>query len=71
MTLIKHGHILRHNLRRELLTEDELQSQLRQSGIDDIAAVKHAHLEPDGHISVIPFTSEAHRPRRGGMPGAG
>ncbi|MEP7364055.1 MAG: YetF domain-containing protein [Acidobacteriota bacterium] len=53
--LIRHGTILRANLRREMLTEEELQSQLRQNGLEKASKVKHAMLEPDGSISVIPY----------------
>lgn len=53
--LIRHGTILRANLRREMLTEDELKSQLRESGVENAAEVKHAALEPDGTVSVIRY----------------
>jgi uncharacterized membrane protein YcaP (DUF421 family) len=59
--LIQHGRIQRRGLQREMLTEEELQSQLRQNGVEDIQAVKHAWLEPDGHISVIRFSAEETR----------
>jgi uncharacterized membrane protein YcaP (DUF421 family) len=51
--LVRHGQILRANLRREMLTEEELRSQLRQSGVEDLRDVKRATMEPDGKISVI------------------
>ncbi|MFN7938859.1 MAG: DUF421 domain-containing protein [Bryobacteraceae bacterium] len=53
--LIRHGRVLKENLRREMLTVEELQGQLRASGIENIGEVKHALLEADGHISVIQF----------------
>jgi uncharacterized membrane protein YcaP (DUF421 family) len=56
LTLVKHGVIQRSSLRREMLTKEDLESQLRLSGIEDIAQVKHAYLEPDGHVSVIRYT---------------
>jgi len=70
--LIQHGSVVQSNLKREMITEDELESQLRQSGIDAIQDVKHARLEPDGHISVIPYPGgkETHS-KKGGLPGAG
>ncbi len=40
-------------MRKELISEDELMSHLRQHGIEDIAEVKLCSLESDGHISVI------------------
>lgn len=53
--LIRHGAILRANLRREMVSDEELQSQLRLSGVEDASKVKHAMLEADGSVSVIPY----------------
>ena len=52
LPLIENGH-LRGNLRRQFITEEELQSQLRREGIEDVAQVKKAYIEGDGSISVI------------------
>ena len=60
LPLVQAGHLLRHNTRRELVTE-ELMSQLREQGIHELTAVKLAYMEGDGHISVI---TEKTRPRR-------
>ena len=51
--LVKDGRILRRNMRRELVTEDELMSQLRLQGAEDLSEVKEARLEGTGEISVI------------------
>jgi len=51
--LIRHGRILRANLRREMITQEELDSQLRSNGVSDASEVRYAALEPDGKISVI------------------
>jgi uncharacterized membrane protein YcaP (DUF421 family) len=53
MPLIVDGVIQWKNLRRELITLDELNSQLREQGIADVSEVKRAFQEGDGHISVI------------------
>lgn len=53
LPLVKDGKILRRNLRKELITEEELMSQLREQGVDDIAKVKSAFIEGDGRFSVI------------------
>lgn len=53
LTLVRDGQLLKRNLRRELLTEDELWSQLRQQGIESLDEVRHAFMEADGQISVI------------------
>ena len=64
--LIRHGRILRANLRRELLTEDELQSQMRENGVENAAEVKHAVMEPDGNISIIRYSNQdpPHKPKK-------
>jgi uncharacterized membrane protein YcaP (DUF421 family) len=54
LPLIKNGQMLRRNMRQELLTEEELMSQLRQQGIESVSDVKKAYLEGDGRISIIP-----------------
>ena len=53
LPLIKEGKLLRRNMRQEMITEDELLSQLRQQGMEGPAGVKKAYLEADGNISVI------------------
>jgi uncharacterized membrane protein YcaP (DUF421 family) len=53
LRLVHHGRILRENLRRELLTVEDLRSELRKQGVEDIAQVKAAFMESDGSISVI------------------
>ena len=54
LPLIKDGKLLRRNMRRELITEEELMSQLREQGLDDFGKVKEAYIESDGRISVVP-----------------
>ena len=51
--LVRDGQMLRRNMRRELITEEELFTQLREQGIDDLAAVKEVRMESDGRFSVI------------------
>jgi uncharacterized membrane protein YcaP (DUF421 family) len=53
LLLIQDGQIVEKNLERELITRDDLLSQLRQKGVDDPARVACCFLEGDGHISVI------------------
>jgi uncharacterized membrane protein YcaP (DUF421 family) len=52
LLLIQDGRILRRNLRRELVTMDELMSRLREESVSDPSEVLQAHMEPDGTISV-------------------
>jgi len=53
LEVIRNGEINKEHLRRELMTEDELMSQLRQKGVDDTKRVKRGVIEGDGSVSVI------------------
>jgi uncharacterized membrane protein YcaP (DUF421 family) len=53
LQLIKDGQLLRRNMRQEMITKEELLSQLRQQGIEDPSKVKKAFIEGDGRISII------------------
>jgi uncharacterized membrane protein YcaP (DUF421 family) len=65
--LIREGHTIQPHLERELISRDELQSQLRLQGICDLNEVQEAYLEGDGRISVIEKSHERHEePERGG-----
>ncbi len=59
LRLIQNGKMLRQNMRRELITEDELLSQLRQQGVSSVEAVQEAFMEGDGGISVVCRTTES------------
>jgi uncharacterized membrane protein YcaP (DUF421 family) len=52
LLLIQNGRIIRRNMRRELISTDELQSYLRTQGIEDVREVREANLEPNGDLSV-------------------
>jgi uncharacterized membrane protein YcaP (DUF421 family) len=53
LKVIEDGRFLRDNMAKEMITVDELMSQLRQNGIEDVGEVKTACLESDGHFSFI------------------
>lgn len=53
LMLVRNGQVLRANLRREMVTTDELMAAMRQQGIDNVAMVKSARMEADGLITVI------------------
>ncbi|HEU5431618.1 MAG TPA: YetF domain-containing protein [Thermomicrobiales bacterium] len=53
LPLVRDGRLLRRNMRQELITEDELLSQLRLQGCEDLADVEFAAIEGDGRISVV------------------
>ena len=43
--MVKNGKMLRENMKQELITHEELTSQLRQQGIDNINLVKDVLLK--------------------------
>ncbi len=53
LQVIEDGKFLRRNMRKEMITVEELESQMRQSGIETVEEVKTAYLESDGHFSFI------------------
>jgi uncharacterized membrane protein YcaP (DUF421 family) len=65
LRLVKDGQLLRANLRRELLTEDDVMAEIRQQGLEDLSHVKAAYLESDGRMSIIPCEGEqTHKPEK-------
>jgi uncharacterized membrane protein YcaP (DUF421 family) len=58
LLLVKNGRIIQRHLQRELITDDELMSKLRQQGVEFLADVKFAYMEADGRISIITFDSK-------------
>jgi uncharacterized membrane protein YcaP (DUF421 family) len=53
LKIVQDGHLLRKQMKKELISEEELLSQLRQHGISDVKKVKEASIEGDGHVSVV------------------
>jgi uncharacterized membrane protein YcaP (DUF421 family) len=53
LLLVRNGQLLRRNMRRELITEEELMTQLRLQGVEDLGSVRKACMEGDGQISVV------------------
>lgn len=53
LLLIRNGNMIRENMRRELITVDELRGHLREQGIDHMGEVARATIESDGRISVV------------------
>jgi len=61
LPLLKDGQLLRANLRKELLTEDDVMAELRQQGLENLSQAKAAFLEFDGRMSIIPRDQESHK----------
>lgn len=53
LLLVKDGKLLRHNMRREFILEEEILTALRKHGRTTIDEVQQAHLEADGEISFV------------------
>jgi uncharacterized membrane protein YcaP (DUF421 family) len=53
LCLVRDGKLLRRNMRREFITDEELNAKIRQEGVEDIATVKRMYLEADGEMSLI------------------
>jgi uncharacterized membrane protein YcaP (DUF421 family) len=62
LCIVKDGVKQERALRRELISDEELQEMLREHEIEDITEVRRAYLEPDGQVTVI-------RKRGGGSKG--
>jgi uncharacterized membrane protein YcaP (DUF421 family) len=51
--LVEHGQMLRRNMRKELVSEEELMTYVRQAGATSVTEVKFAWVEGNGEVSVI------------------
>jgi nucleotide-binding universal stress UspA family protein len=58
----KSGTLIRRNMRKELIAEDEILSYLRKQGLNDIARGKAAYMEGDGQIRFIADQKPESRP---------
>ena len=55
LQIVRDGKILWRNMRRELVTKEELMGHLRELGIDDVSEVKAAYVEGEGRISAVRY----------------
>ena len=62
LKVVANGRILRRNLEREQVTEEELMAQLRQHGYDKLEDVAAAYIEGDGQFSVLGRDGQRHPP---------
>jgi uncharacterized membrane protein YcaP (DUF421 family) len=53
LCLVRDGKKMRRNMRRELITDDELMAKIHEEGLESIAEVKMMYLESDGEISIV------------------
>jgi len=64
LLLIDRGRVLARNLRREFVTRDELEAQLRLNGVASLSDVRKAYLESDGRFSVVRYDSQPGNPNQ-------
>lgn len=53
IVVVRDGAVVPESMRVERLTVDDILSEARQHGVDDLAAVRLAVLEPDGRFSFL------------------
>ena len=53
LQIIRDGKLLRRNMRKEYITEEELMDHLRKHEIEEVDQVKAAFVESEGHITVL------------------
>jgi uncharacterized membrane protein YcaP (DUF421 family) len=70
LPLVEHGRLLRGNMRRELINEEELWTQLRHQGVKSLDEVEQAYMEGDGQISIRKREPEGGDRKRRRRPGA-
>lgn len=64
LLLVRNGQPVMKNLQKQNLSMEELQSQLRQQGAEDLASVRRAYLESDGRVSVLRNDAERRGARK-------
>ena len=57
--LIDNGKIVQSEMKKNRISLDELYVELRGKQVTDISKVKHAILETDGSLSVLPYPAES------------
>ncbi len=53
LLVVDHGRILWRHLRMELISKQELEAKIRESGVEAVTDVDKAYVEADGQISVV------------------
>lgn len=70
LVMIENGRIVAANMRRQFVTREDLESEMRQVGIQNIAQVRKAFMEGDGKFSFVTTDGRPHRPAAREKPGA-
>ena len=62
--IVRDGKYLADQMRRQGVDEQEVETAMREHGVDDLRTVKLAILEPDGSISIVPKDAKVTRTKR-------
>jgi uncharacterized membrane protein YcaP (DUF421 family) len=54
VVLVEKGKLIEHNMKRERITVEDIESEGRQQQVTDVADMRWALLETNGRISIIP-----------------
>ena len=60
LRIIENGTIVWRNMRRELISREELMTHLREQGVAKVSDVREAFVEGDGRISVLTYETKQH-----------
>lgn len=69
LLLVKNGRMLKRNMEKELITEEELLSELRKQGLTDIDNIVEAYMEPDGTVSILEKKKQNQKSKKSGKRG--
>lgn len=53
LPLVRNGKVIPKNMEEELITQEELETEMRTNGLEDLSEVKVAYIEGNGKISFI------------------
>lgn len=53
LLLVKNGRMLKRNMEKELITKEELLSEIRKQGLTKLDDIEEAYMESDGTVSIL------------------
>ena len=68
LLLVLDGRLVRKNLEKEMITEDELMAQLRLQGLEKLGSVKKCYLESNGRFSILTESDDHRKQQEGNEP---
>jgi uncharacterized membrane protein YcaP (DUF421 family) len=58
LLLVDKGKMIKRNMRKELITDEELMTEVRKAGLTELEQIKVAFMESDGSISIVKNENE-------------